>query len=76
MARTWAMKLFDRNSTAEMPIAIATGIGARFVRGARHPERNFAPSLNVNAPSAQLLELRVRYEQLHKAIVIGFYLLQ
>jgi len=50
MARTWATKLFDRNSTVEMSIAMA--IGARFVRGARHPERNFAPSLNVNAPLA------------------------
>jgi hypothetical protein len=74
MARTWATKLFDGNSTAEISIAMA--IGARFVRGARHPERNFAPSLNVNAPLAQLLELSVRNEQLHKAIVVGFYLLQ
>jgi len=74
MARTWATKLFDRNSTAEMSSAM--GIGARFVRGARHPERNCAPSLNLNAPLAQWLELRVRNEQLHNPIVIGFYLLQ
>jgi len=52
MARTWATKLFDRNSTVEMSIAIAMAIGARFVRRARHAERNFAPSLNVNAPLA------------------------
>jgi lambda repressor-like predicted transcriptional regulator len=48
MSRTWATKLFDRNPTAEMLIAV--GLGAKLVWGARHAERNFAPSLNVNAP--------------------------
>lgn len=44
--------------------------------GARHPERDFAPSLNTNAPLAQLLELGVRNDYLHGAIVIGINLLQ
>jgi hypothetical protein len=50
--------LFDRYSTAEMLIAI--GIRAILFWGARHPERNFAPCLDVNAPLTQLLELGVR----------------
>jgi hypothetical protein len=55
---------------------IAKGIDARLVWGTGHPERNLAPSLNVNTPLTQLLELCVRNEQLHEAIVIAAYLLQ
>jgi hypothetical protein len=52
------------------------GIGTRPIWGARHPERNFASSLDVRSPLTYLLELSVRNEQLHEAVVIGVYLLQ
>jgi hypothetical protein len=54
----------------------APGHLMRAICGAPHPERNFAPSLNANAPLAQLLELGVRNDYLHGAIVIGIDLLQ
>jgi hypothetical protein len=50
--------------------------GSRSVLGTRHPERNFAPSLHVDAPLIQLPKLSVCNEQSYEPIVIGVYLLQ